>query len=99
MAGEEENNVSGWGGIPSSDQRPFGTAGTRVSAGRPGARCTPPEQVFGTASALAVFLWQHLDTTEVQTLINLLTFLTEALSVLVIQRQLCEGVSVTPSEP
>ena len=95
MAVGSENNVSGWGGIPSSDQRPFGTAGTRVSGGR----CTPPEKVFGTAAALAVVLWQQLNTTEVQTLINLLTFLTEALSVLVIQRQLCEGVDVTPAEP
>lgn len=60
--------------------------------------CTSPEQVFGLATSLAVFLRARLTTLEVQTLINLLTLLVSNLATMVIQEQLCEGIIVTPPE-
>lgn len=60
--------------------------------------CTSPEQVFSIAASLAVFFWCRLSTLEVQTLINLLELLITNLSTLVIQQQLCQGISVTPGD-
>ena len=60
--------------------------------------CNSPEQVFGTANALAVLFASELTQDQLQTLINLLSFLVSALSTIVTQQQICEGITVQPSE-
>lgn len=60
--------------------------------------CTSPEQVLGTANALAVLFASELTQDQLQTLINLLSFLVSALSTIVTQQQICEGITVQPSE-
>ena len=60
--------------------------------------CTSPEQVFGTANALSVLFASELTQDQLQTLINLLSFLVSALSTIVTQQQICEGITVQPSE-
>lgn len=74
------------------------SSATASSPNPPPSCCTSPEQIFGLAASLAVFLRSHLTTLEVQTLINLLSLLVANLSTMVIQEQLCEGIIVTPPE-
>lgn len=58
--------------------------------------CTSPEEVFGVANALAVLFASKMTQDQLQTLINLLTFLVAGLSTIVTQQQICEGIIVQP---
>lgn len=60
--------------------------------------CTPPEQVFVVANALAILFASKMTQDQLQTLINLLSFLVSGLSTIVTQQQICEGITVQPSE-
>jgi len=60
--------------------------------------CTSPEEVFGVASALTVLFAANLTQDQLQTLINLLSYLTAGLSTIVTQQQICQGIIVQPTD-
>lgn len=60
--------------------------------------CTSPEEVFAVANALTVLFAANMTQDQLQTLINLLTFLVAGLSTIVTQQQICEGIIVQPPD-
>lgn len=82
---------------PSSTPSEASTPNRRTTANN-SPHCTSPEEVFGVANALTVLFAANLTQDQVQTLINLLTFLVAGLSTIVTQQQICEGIIVQPSD-
>lgn len=75
-----------------------GYSRTASSQETPRAACTSPEAVFAVANALSVLFASQLTQEQLQTLINLLTFLVSGLSTIVTQQQICEGIIVQQAE-
>lgn len=92
-ASNEGRQSARYNSSPSSAQTP-----NRNTTANNSPHCTSPAEVFTIANALAVLFASNMTQDELQTLINMLTFLVSGLSTIVTQQQICEGIIVQPPE-